>query len=157
VAAVGIQAPGEMTVVAASAPCASLSSLSIPHATITLATDVDAGTFAPPPPPARADNDAAAQGLGAAGARAGGGRGNPYANTPAFCRVAATLAPTTDSDIKVEVWLPAKWNNKYQAVGNGGWAGTVSYAAMATAVNAGYATAGTDTGHVGGNADFALD
>jgi len=155
--AVGISAPVEMTA-AAPASCASLSALKIPGATITLAADVERGAFVPPAPPARADNDAAAQGRGAAaGARAGGGRGNPYANTPAFCRVAATLAPTSDSDIKVEVWLPAKWNNKYQAVGNGGWAGVVSYTAMAAAVNAGYATASTDTGHAGGNADFALN
>jgi len=158
VGAFGIHAPVEMTVNAASAPCASLAGLTIPHAAITFAADVDAGKFTPPPAPGRAagapglENDAAAQGRGA-----GGGRGNPYANAPAFCRVAATLSPTTDSNIKVEVWLPANWNNKYQAVGNGGWAGTISYPAMAAAVNAGYATASTDTGHAGGNADFALN
>ena len=74
---------------------------------------------------------------------------------PAFCRVAATLAPSSDSDIKVEVWLPASgWNGKLQAVGNGGMAGTIPYPAMAAALAAGYATAGTDTGHVGNNADF---
>ncbi|HEV3141388.1 MAG TPA: tannase/feruloyl esterase family alpha/beta hydrolase, partial [Vicinamibacterales bacterium] len=78
-------------------------------------------------------------------------------NTPAFCRVAATLSPVADSEIKVEVWLPAAWNNKYQAVGNGGWAGAISYPAMAAAVNAGYATASTDTGHAGGTGDFALN
>jgi feruloyl esterase len=33
---------------------------------------------------------------------------------PAFCRVALTLKPSSDSDIKVEVWLPATgWNQKY--------------------------------------------
>ena len=65
--------------------------------------------------------------------------------------MAATLTPTSDSDIKVEVWLPADgWNGKFQAVGNGGWAGVISYAAMAEAVRAGYASASTDTGHVGG-------
>ena len=47
---------------------------------------------------------------------------------PAFCRVAATLAPTPDSDIKIEVWLPASgWNGKLLAVGNGGWAGSINY------------------------------
>ena len=57
----------------------------------------------------------------------------------------------------MEVWLPASgWNGKFQAVGNGGFAGTVPYAAMARAVLDGYATAGTDTGHVGNNAEFAL-
>ena len=43
------------------------------------------------------------------------------------------------------------------SVGNGGWAGTISYAAMADALRAGYATASTDTGHVGGRGTFALD
>jgi feruloyl esterase len=66
-----------------------------------------------------------------------------------FCRVTATLAPSSDSDIKIEVWMPAsKWNGTFQAVGNGGWAGTIPYAALANAVAGGYATAATDTGHV---------
>jgi feruloyl esterase len=55
------------------------------------------------------------------------------------------------------VWLPASgWNGKFQAVGNGGWAGAISYAAMADAVRSGYASASTDTGHVGGRGTFAL-
>ena len=47
------------------------------------------------------------------------------------------------------------WNGKFQAVGNGGWAGVISYPAMASAVREGYATASTDTGHKGGDATFA--
>ena len=49
-----------------------------------------------------------------------------------------TLTPSSDSDIKIEVWLPdsAAWNGKFQAVGNGGWAGTIAYPAMATALAA---------------------
>jgi feruloyl esterase len=71
--------------------------------------------------------------------------------------VAATLRPTADSDIKVEVWLPiAGWNGKFQAVGNGGWAGTISYPAMAEALRRGYATSSTDTGHTGTSGAFAL-
>src|SRR5580704_16461910 len=68
----------------------------------------------------------------------------PYrcsAATPAFCRVAATLKPTPDSDIKVEFWMPeGNWNRKYEAVGNGGWAGAISYSVMADALRRGYAT-----------------
>jgi feruloyl esterase len=80
-----------------------------------------------------------------------------YDATPAFCRVAATLAPTPDSDIKVEVWLPAEgWNGKLQAVGNGGWAGTISYAALSAAVRGGYAAASTDSGHATPGASFAV-
>src|SRR5580765_8549062 len=41
---------------------------------------------------------------------------------PASCRVSATLTPSSDSNIKIEVWLPASgWNGKFEAVGNGGW------------------------------------
>ncbi|MEO8481399.1 MAG: tannase/feruloyl esterase family alpha/beta hydrolase [Acidobacteriota bacterium] len=64
---------------------------------------------------------------------------------PAFCRVAATTKPA----VRFEVWMPAQsWNGKFQGVGNGGTAGVIPYAAMATALNRGYAVVGTDTGHV---------
>ena len=121
------------------APCDSLAALALKDARVTAAQVVPAGQFVPP----------------------GGqpnGQANPNKDLPEFCRVAATLTPTSDSDIKVEVWLPANgWNGKFQAVGNGGWAGVISYAAMADAVRAGYASASTDTGHVGGRGTFALD
>ncbi len=69
----------------------------------------------------------------------------------------ATLTPSSDSDIKIEVWLPASgWNNDFQAIGNGGWNGTMGYAPLAEGVKRGFATAGTDTGHEGGSASFAL-
>ena len=48
------------------------------------------------------------------------------------------------------------WNGKFQAVGNGGWAGAISFPAMALALREGYATASTDTGHKGGNALFGI-
>src|SRR5262245_19899049 len=121
---------------AAATACENLAGIALPTARIDSAQMVEAGAFIPP------------------GAR---GATNTYAKLPAFCRVTATLTPTGDSDIKSEVWLPAiSWNGKLQTVGNGGWAGTIPYAALAAAVMAGFAGAGTDTGHVGGNADFAL-
>ena len=47
---------------------------------------------------------------------------------PAFCRVTATLKPTSDSDIHTEFWLPtATWNGKFLAVGSGGWGGSIAY------------------------------
>ena len=71
-----------------------------------------------------------------------------YAQLPAFCRVAATLTPAPDSDIEMEIWLPAEnWNGKFLAVGNGGWAGTISLDAVATGLRRGYAAASNDTGH----------
>jgi feruloyl esterase len=76
---------------------------------------------------------------------------------PQYCQVAATLRPTPDSDIKIEVWLPlANWNGKYLAVGNGGWSGSISRSQMADPLRRGYATSSTDTGHQGSSASFAL-
>ena len=121
------------------ASCDSLASLALPNGTITMAQLVSAGQFSVP---------AERQAKGP----------NPYKELPEFCRVAATLKPSSDSDIKIEVWLPSNgWNRKLQAVGNGGWAGVISYSAMAEAVRAGYASVSTDTGHEGGRGTFALD
>jgi len=70
------------------------------------------------------------------------GPGAPL-NVPAICRVAGTITPA----INFEVWLPAQYNGRFQAVGGGGLAGSISHGAMATAVSDGYASASTDTGH----------
>jgi feruloyl esterase len=125
------------------ASCESLASLSLPHATITKAEVVPAGAFKAPPPAGPAPPIDFGQAS--------------YSDLPAFCRVAATLKPTSDSDIQIEVWLPVSaWNGKYEAVGGGGWAGVISYSAMADAIRGGYATSSTDTGHVGPTGTFAL-
>ena len=71
--------------------------------------------------------------------------------TPAFCRVVGRASPA----VNFEVWLPLSgWNGKYQGVGNGGMAGTISYGSMANALRRGYAVASTDTGHVAGPIPF---
>ena len=120
---------------AAATACEDLVRLGLPNARVDSAEVIAAGAFVPP----------------------AGASTLAYANLPAFCLVTATLTPSSDSDIKAEIWLPASgWNGKFQAVGNGGWAGVVPYTSIAAAVAAGYVGAGTDTGHVGGNADFAL-
>jgi feruloyl esterase len=81
----------------------------------------------------------------------------PFAAPRAFCRVWVTIAPTRDSDIKVEVWLPVTdWNGKFQAVGNSDAAGVISYDGMIEAIRRGYAASSTDTGHVGNTLAFAL-
>jgi feruloyl esterase len=119
------------------ATCESLSTFSQPHVAVTLAQTVTSGTFVVP-------------GRGPRGTTTLGG-------LPPFCRVAATLTPSSDSDIKIEIWLPANnWGGKLQAVGNGGWAGTISYPAMGTALARGYAAVSTDTGHAGGDAKFMV-
>ena len=75
---------------------------------------------------------------------------------PAFCRVMVTARPTTDSDIKVEVWLPDAWNGKLLGTDNGGFSGAINYAALAGAIAKGYAAVSTDTGHVGDQLDFGI-
>ena len=145
---------------AASAPCESLKSIALTGTTITAAETVPAGLYTPAGPGAGGPAPAApAPSVPAPGA--GRGRGaapaQPAIMLPAHCRVAAVLRPSADSEIAIEVWLPAEnWNGKFQAVGNGGWAGVISYPAMAAALRDGYATASTDTGHKGGNALFAI-
>src|SRR5919198_452552 len=61
-----------------------------------------------------------------------------------ICRVVGVISPA----INFEVWLPTEnWNGKFQAVGNGGLAGSISFSDMRTALTRNYATASTDTGH----------
>lgn len=67
------------------------------------------------------------------------------AELASHCRVRGRIEPA----IGFEVWLPHPdaWNGRFLAVGGGGYAGTISYRAMAPRINEGYATASTDTGH----------
>jgi len=121
--------------VSAAQSCDSLTSLKLPDTTIKAATVVQEGPFAPPAPPVP-------------GARAGA----PLP-VPSFCRVQLAVAP----QIHIEVWMPATgWNGKFEGVGGGGFAGIISYPALATALRAGYAMGSTDTGHAGNTPQFAL-
>jgi hypothetical protein len=129
---------------AAAKDCAELAGQALPQGKVTAATLVPAGGFQLPaaaggPPP----------GVAAAG----------FKTLPAFCRIQATLTPSADSDIKVEVWMPATgWNGKFVGIGNGVWAGSISYFQLGEPLSRGYAVAATDTGHVGAglSADFAV-
>jgi hypothetical protein len=118
--------------------CAALAEvLKLPNTTITLATEVLAGKFKLP--------------------GSGGGPGGPpvnFAALPAFCRVAGTIRPTPDSDIRFEVWMPLSgWNGKFVGGGNGVWAGSIAYGDMVTPLARGYATAASDVGHQGSPLD----
>jgi feruloyl esterase len=102
--------------------CESLATLHLPHTTITKAEVVTGGTFAPP-------------------------IGKALADLPAFCRVTATARPSADSDILVEIWMPvAHWNERLEGTGNGGFAGKISYGALAEGLRRGYAVANTEMG-----------
>ena len=88
--------------------CTSLTGDVLAAGTVALAEAVGAGEFMTPP---------------------GGRRGGQLlGDVPAFCRVVAHLSPSRDSEILVEVWLPAAgWNGKLLALGNGGFAGSIGY------------------------------
>ena len=126
------------------ASCESLASLALPNTTITLAQPVAPGDFMPPA--------ASARDLGAP---------VDWKQAPAFCRVAATIRPVPDSEIKMELWLPVSapvstWNNEFEADGNGGWTGSINYRYLGAALLRGFAAGMTDAGHEGGSASFAL-
>jgi tannase/feruloyl esterase len=114
-------------VAAAATTCGNLATLSLPNTTLTAAQLISGGSFT-------ATN------------------GQTFTGLPEFCRVAGYSTPSSDSDIQFEVWIPySTWNGKLEVVGGGGFAGTISFSAMATALNLGYATASTDTGHQDAN------
>jgi len=104
------------------ATCASLAGLALPDTTITAAQSVAAGTYTAP------DSEV-------------------FINLPAFCRIAATLMPTWDSNINIEVWMPySGWNGRYLGTGNGGIAGLIVYGTLANFLPLNYAVANTDMG-----------
>ena len=116
--------------------CGALAALKLPDAAMIKASAVDAGSFRAP------------------GARADA----PAMPTPAFCRVEATLTPTPESHIRIEVWLPpsSAWNGKFLGTGNGGAGGVISYPALAGGLAKGYATANTDMGTSTTGLDFSF-
>jgi len=142
----------------AATPCEGLKSVSLKNVTITSAELIPEGVYKlPPPPPGTPPPARTAQTKPA----------EPIV-APAHCKVTAVLKPSSDSSIRMELWLPPadKWNGKFEAVGNGGWAGSIQglgssaqptqVPAMVLALRSGYATAGNDTGHEGPNGQFTF-
>jgi Tannase and feruloyl esterase len=117
---------------AAAADCEGLKQVTLPNTTISMAQSVAAGAFTPPVPDwARAFMTS-----------------KPI--PVAFCRVTGEIRPTSDSDIKFELWLPASgWSGRYESVGNGGFAGFIRYDSMRNPLLGGSAVASTDDGHEG--------
>lgn len=70
-------------------------------------------------------------------------------NLPSLCRVAFTVRTSSNSTAQSEVWLPqpSSWNNRFLAVGNGGFAGGVNYPDVVWGARKGFATMSTNTGH----------
>jgi len=121
--------------------CQALASQALPDATISSAQVVAAGRYVMPQNPL--SRLGAVPGMNPAGRLANG-------PNPAFCRIAATLKPSSDSAINVEVWLPVTgWNGKFLGVGSFGWGGALMYPGMLSGLEQGYAVAANDTGHDG--------
>ena len=132
------QAASPAAETASALSCGDVAKLALPNATVTMAESIAAGQYQVPE----------------AAMRMGGRPGMNVAGrlaldpNPEFCRVAVTVKPSSESSIKVEVWLPlSKWNGKLLAIGNFGWGGSLMYAGMLTGLLDGYATVSTDTGH----------
>lgn len=107
---------------AAASPCTNLMSLSLLDGTVTSATDITA------PFTTTASSGSATFTVSA-----------PFS----FCRVEATLMPTGDSHINMEIWLPAAghWNGKFLGVGNGALTGAIWHTSMIRPLQDGYAVA----------------
>src|ERR1044071_7109038 len=110
----------------AQSPCENLTKLKLDKTAVTSAAVVPAGTFK------ISEETAIAVSI----------------ELPGYCRVEGVARPTSDSEIKFEVWMPVSgWNGKFLQVGNGGFAGQIPTVAMTSPLQRGYATAGTDDGH----------
>jgi feruloyl esterase len=108
----------------AQTPCADLLHTKVEHTEIKAATQIDTGHFSADAAPAET-----------------------LSGLPPFCRVLAIARPTADSEIQIETWLPVTaWSGRTLATGNGGFAGKISYAALAHGLKLGDAVANTDMG-----------
>lgn len=106
------------------ADCGALKNLKLDNTSITLADPVTSGALA------------------IEGAAA------PMHDLPPLCRVAGVLRPSSDSEIRFEVWMPEQgWNGRLVGSGNGGFAGSIWYQQLASYVKRGFAVAGSDAGH----------
>src|SRR5207247_1150233 len=75
--------------------------------------------------------------------------GRIYDSLPPFCRVTATLTPTSDSLINMELWMPDPgWTGRFLGLGNGGYGGNIAIAvpAMVAALKLGITSGTTDMG-----------
>ncbi|MFI5898526.1 tannase/feruloyl esterase family alpha/beta hydrolase [Actinoplanes sp. NPDC051513] len=77
---------------------------------------------------------------------------------PTHCAIQLYVTnPPARDRVNVAVWLPDKWNGRFQGTGGGGFVGGNPTTTPGPALQAGYAVAATDTGHTGGSGSFALN
>src|SRR6185436_4951808 len=104
VSALGVGLAGASGAAHAALSCAQLTSVTSEASTITAAVLVPAGTPV-----------------------------NGVTTTVPYCRVQGTARPSSDSEIKFEVWLPATaaaWSGRMKVNGTGGYAGATPYARL---------------------------
>jgi len=124
VSALGVGLAGASGAAHAALSCAQLTSVTSEASTITAAVLVPAGTPV-----------------------------NGVTTTVPYCRVQGTARPSSDSEIKFEVWLPATaaaWSGRMKVNGTGGYAGATPYARLGQDIGDGFVTAGSNMGHDGG-------
>ena len=104
------------------------SKISLPTVTVDSAVLDSSGSFTPP------------------------GTTTPITGLPDFCAVALTQTDQAGNPIDIAVWLPAKWNGRFQGIGGGGYSCGITYTSpgvagsLQEAVDAGYAGASTNCG-----------
>ncbi|HTH81650.1 MAG TPA: tannase/feruloyl esterase family alpha/beta hydrolase [Mucilaginibacter sp.] len=85
------------------------------------------------------------------------GMRRPMKGIPSFYRIAITLKPEPQSNIKIEIWLPEKnWNERMYGAGNGGGGGGMPTGELVKGVKMGYASGTTDMG-TSPNANLAVN
>jgi tannase/feruloyl esterase len=106
-------------------PCTNLQSLRLQDTTITSAADNTTGVFIIP----------------------GSNPPTTITGLPPFCRVTAALTPNSDSNIRIEVWLPeTTWNGRFLGTGGGGFQGVITYSELASGIQHGFAATNSDLG-----------
>ena len=103
--------------------CLQLEKLSLQTAVVLSSTPIAAGSFTAPD-------------------------GKAHPELADFCRFVGSARPSSDSDIRFEVWMPLKgWNGRLWGIGGRNLAGEISYKGLAGRLSEGYAAVASDSGH----------
>jgi len=68
-------------------------------------------------------------------------------NLPALCAAIVNVTSSATSSFTFGLFLPDSWNQRFIAVGNGGFSGGINWLSMGSVVPYGFATVSTSTGH----------
>lgn len=105
------------------------SALHLSHVTVDSASPDTTGSYTPP------------------------GSTTPITGLPDFCNAALTQTDSAGNAIHIDVWLPVKWNGRFQGIGGGGYSCGITYAgtggptaSLQEGIDHGYAAASTDCG-----------